>query len=292
VGLKSINDRFKKQAETQTQQSYIRQLKLGEGEKAWFRFMSSGEDDDHRLEDFYAHPIKDDNGRYTEAFCMMDQPGGTCQHCLTDKPKMRFGVWVWVNYVLRKRQNPSLEKNPNAKPWKKVKYKDELYYQQLIDDVRLFVRGPGKGRYLWNQLVKHAEDFGTLMDREYLLTRTGDGLDSTYTILPTNETSKLTEKQVEIYRQLPSVTDVMSGGKSWPPRDQKTEIVDESDAEELVAPSVVPSFTSDKIEIVDDLENENGVEELEAVRPSGSSDIDKAIEMAMAKITSDDEDDE
>ena len=297
MGLKSANERFKKQAEQQEQRSYIRQLKLGEGEKAWFRFLSTGEDDDYRLQDYYAHPYQDDNGRFVEAFCTMDEPGGVCSYCLAEKPKTRFGVWVWVNYVLRKRQNPQLEdakRYPNAKAWKKVRYRDELYYQQPIDDVRMFTRGPGKGRYLWNQLIRHAEDFGTLMDRDYLMSCTGTKVDTTYTITPTDETAKLTEKQMEAYRELPSVTDVISGRKTWPPRDQKVEITDDDDVEELAAPALVNVVVSDRIEAVDDLEDDNGVEELEAIRPAmgNKTEVDKAIEMALSKISGDDEEDE
>lgn len=240
TGIRSINEEYKKsQKEIK---SYVRKLTLGDGEKAFGNFLATGEESDHRYQSYNVHSVNN-NGRFDKEFCTYDDTGN-CARCLDSKPTQQFGVWVWVNYILRKKQNPALGKYDNAKTWRKVKYRDELYYYQEINDVRLWTSGPGNKRYIFNQLFEHFEQFGSLMDRGYIWSRTGSSKEDTnYLIKPMADTITLNEKQMEIYRQLPSVIDVVAGRQSWPPVSTSEIITDDGeDVEVLEAPAVVSNM--------------------------------------------------
>lgn len=237
-GLKAITEDFKKNAPTSFAPT-IRQLKVFKNEHAFVRFLATGDDKDHRFQSYAAHEMSDGN-KFWDEYCTSDDTG-LCDKCLTKKPKPRFGVWLWVDTVLRKFQNPAFtEGREGAVPWKKTIFgideegQPEAFYVQEINDVRLFTKGPGRQGYIINQLLSAYNNFSTLMDRPYIITRKGERMETNYSISPHGDKSPISEKQSSIYNQLPAIIDVLSGKAFWPPkRDADVKVEDGEVIEEF-----------------------------------------------------------
>lgn len=283
-GIKAINDRAKKQVE---QRSWIRRLTLSDGEKAWFRYLATGDDSDHRYQDFSIHRTKTTDGKFGWEYCTSDEENGDiCKNCLTSKQSYQFGVWVWVDYILRKRQNPALKDNDKATPWKAVKYNDERYYLQEVNAVRLWMSGPGQKRYILQQIIDAYDSYGTLMDRQYVMQREGAEKENTnYRIKPVNDKTNLTDKQLEAYRDLPPVREVVSGRQSYPPRDSviATGPSDDEEVEEFTAPAA--SIMTEKVV---SFESDDEPEELNFDNKIDPA-VDDAIAKALARIDGDED---
>lgn len=282
TGLRSANDQFKKSTFT----PFIRKLKLGDGEKAWFRYMSTGESDDPRYQTYNVHTHKEGDKWITD-YCTLDD-NGECARCLQAKPTSRFGVWVWVDYILRKRQNPGLGKNDKAEPWKKLRYREELYYKQDVNNVMLWESGPGMKKYIFNQVFEAFQQYGTLMDRIYVMSRTGAGVqDTNYLIKPVADQSTLNEKQMEVYRLLPPVTEVVSGRQTWPPKSTEQITADEGEEiEELDAPEPT-IITAEPDELNFDDSSDDDVEELDEIVVEKPDVIAKTIDDALNAMEND-----
>lgn len=290
-GIKRANEELKTKA---TASNWVRRLTIGDGERAWFRYMCTGDENDHRFATYNVHKKRSEE-RFETIYCTYEDDGA-CKECLVTKTSPQFGIWVWVDYILRKKQNPAIGKYDNAKPWPKVRYREEIYYKQDINDIRLWSSGPGNKKYIFNQLLEAYESFGTLMDRVYVMSRTGTGAqDTNYNIKPVAETSQLTEKQIEVYRQLPPIREVASGRQSWPPTDQAEAPEDGAEVLDFNAPEPEPIMAaSDTVEVLEggDDEDTEVVETIREVAPAGNDLIQAAIDDALRRTDEAEETDE
>lgn len=287
TGLKSVHEDFKKNSSTFTPS--VKQLKIYKDEIAFVNFLATGDDKDHRFQSYSVHEEKE-NDRFLEIFCTSDD-SGLCERCLHSRSKPRFGVWVWVDKVLRKFQNPAYtEGREGAKPWKLVKYgtgedgKPNAFYVQEVDDVRLWTKGPGRNGYIINQLLTAYNNYSTLMDRQYSITRKGERLETNYSVEPFGDKRPLSDKQLSIYSQLPSVNDVLSGKTQWPPKRENTVVITEEDEVDEFDPSAPIIQEPDAIEV--ELEDEE-VEESSSLNTTSELDdaqIKASIESVMGSL--------
>lgn len=137
-------------------------LKLADGESVTLRFLQELDEagknyssDRGELIGFYEHMDPED---YTKAFKCTAETEGRCAGC---------------------------ERVPANKKWRA---KGRLLGNVMVrgkegDEVKIFATGlSSKG--LAPTLVEYASDYGTLCDRDYKLTRRGEGINTTYTLLP------------------------------------------------------------------------------------------------------------
>lgn len=136
-------------------------IKLGDGDSVTIRFLQELDETGKNYDGdrgvaigFYEHMDPDD---FARAFrCTQDE--GKCLGC---------------------------EKVPSNKKWRA---KGRLLANVVVrgsegDEVRIFSTGlSSKG--LAPQLVDFSNDYGSLCDRDYKMTRRGTGIDTTYTLLP------------------------------------------------------------------------------------------------------------
>jgi len=283
TGLKGITENQKKSG-GMSGGPRARMIRIYDGENAFVRFLANGDDKDDHLQSFEVHPEQVD-GRFTSIFCTSDETG-LCTRCMNERAKAQFGVWLWVDRVLRKFQNPAFtEGREGSQPWKKVTWgeKDgqpEAFFVQPINDVRLLTLGPGRQGYILDQLLRSFNEYGTLMDRPYLIHREGAKLDTTYSFKAL-ERSPLPENMLVVYNKLPSIIDVVSGKAQWPlPVSSEVTVEDGEEVEEFNPDGPPTMQQSDAIELIEDEDNEgeSGVSEFV---PEQSSIGDEQI---MAKI--------
>lgn len=137
-------------------------IKLADGESITIRFLQELDETGKNFDNergvaigFYEHMNPDD---YTQAFKCTQDTEGKCAGC---------------------------ERVPTNKKWRA---KGRLLANVVVrngdsDEVKIFSTGlSSKG--LAPQLVDFSNDYGSLCDRDYKMTRRGEGINTTYTLLP------------------------------------------------------------------------------------------------------------
>lgn len=199
--------------------NFLPELRLVNGEQATVRFLSAGDGTDNRFGTARVHAIKKiskSGKRYAiDRFCTAEDEGH-CDLCdqLDDdenisKPTWRFAVWVWVENILHLHQNP--EPDEDEEEWVEVRTKtNKVYYREDIQAVKLFRKGYGQKGYLFDMFQSFFEQFGTLDDRSYRISRKGaDMLTTSYSILPNGSESALDPAILKEAKKLPSIEDVL-----------------------------------------------------------------------------------
>jgi hypothetical protein len=136
-------------------------LKLDDGESVTIRFLQELDETGKNYDEergvaigFYEHMNPDD---WTQAFKCTADTEGKCAGC---------------------------ERAPANKKWRsKGRLLANVVVRGDTDEVKIFGTGlSSKG--LAPQLVDFSNDYGSLCDRDYKMTRRGSGIDTTYTLLP------------------------------------------------------------------------------------------------------------
>ena len=192
-GLESLKSRHKEDKESQNFSSGTKFLRLGDGERAFVRFVVSGKPDDNekRFDEVKTHTFQVSSENASTYWKTVLCDGEKCKKCSkTEKPSSKFGVWAYVYYITH-------QKNKDSSDWKEVEQPGGKVYKEDVNDFRLFLQGYGKGDYLWNQLVEIYTDLGDLSKNIVKITRTGAQRDTSYTIVATGTVAKYPDKAAE-----------------------------------------------------------------------------------------------
>lgn len=217
-GLKKITQR---QKETRAEWgSPVPDFFLGDGEKAVVRFLTTGDEGDFHIATALFHEFKAQTATGTvseERYCSGSEDL-SCELCDGgDKKRVeRFGVWLWVDRIYRNKQTKRAEQDSSQK-YPKVKLPTgEIMFKQVVNGPQFWKRGLGHGQQLWNTIVAYFSRDGSLMAREYEISRRGAKLDTVYSILPNDVKTDPTPHQLEVKASLPKAFEVLAGRARWP----------------------------------------------------------------------------
>ena len=210
-----------KKAEEASKVSYtnrINFLYLGDHEVAELRFLTDADGlikaKIHTLQEMTPKGMK-----YTKKYCTMDDLG-TCSECAKGIAAKSFiYLWAYIFKVYHAAQNPKLDQYADAKKWSPVKLNDgKTYYVEEVNGPMVFRISIGQKQVYQNTLAGFARDYGTLIDRNYRISRTGKSLDTIYGITPLKE-SPMVDAIKDLY--LPDLGDVIIGKvKSMSPQEE------------------------------------------------------------------------
>lgn len=80
-----------------------------------------------------------------------------------------------------------------------------------VEETKILILPPGRNQINWNQFLEAAELRGTLKDRYYVISRTGKGLDTTWSIQSLDKEPFEYEDEVEI----PDTKEIIRGSGRW-----------------------------------------------------------------------------
>jgi len=185
VGLDSIMKDGEKPRTDRIQRNKIPSFKLRDGDKARFRFITDADNIIRAY--FHRIPIVFPSGKMwnEDVFCKREE-GIECEFCKrVDEQERKAGLklcsWVYAYEIQHKFQNPRLQKEEDAEVWKKNK---SGMYVENINKAMFWLSGVGKDKVLLKMLANLNAKYGTLLDREYEITRSGFDKGTTYTIIP------------------------------------------------------------------------------------------------------------
>jgi hypothetical protein len=151
-----------------------------DGDSALIRFLTNG--DELIAGQFHRVSKMSNNGNkyWDEMFCSGDDD---CPYCNSDEPdeiktSFRFIAWVWVH---EKRHEEQLDEE-----WEAKEVDDELKYIEKINKPMLFRHGYNLSIIITALYTK----YGSLIDRDFEIARSGSGLNTRYSVLP-EEKSKM-----------------------------------------------------------------------------------------------------
>mgnify|MGYP001559837288 CR=1 FL=1 len=220
MGITEIQTKYENEKANQ-QSSGNMELWLKDGDIAYVAIIPSGEENDHRLGDFWIHSdvqtITQDTGEkkttWTDYLCMktLDK---ACERCVGKNwPGHKFAFWVHALYILHAKQ-ANEEWEPIKSQTGVTKYKEE------INKTMLYKSGFGKGGYLWNQVVDLYGEIGKLNTNVVRIGRRGEKLDTSYTIAATQNPVKLPKDVLEQIAALPNVVDYYVAKLGGPAADE------------------------------------------------------------------------
>ena len=223
-GIKTMKDTQKK-IQASMKASGGRYIGIGDTESFLFRFMLN--EDSIINGYFHRVPMEQSDRKWTQdTLCL----GDDCPYCSSDdanisKKSYKFLTWVWVYYKLH--TNPDDEGK-----WEPVERDEGTFYQEKIDKAMILKQGYYFSRLLTAIYAK----YHSLIDRDYDCTRTGTGLDTSYSLFP--EDKKVMPKKVKAaIKELDSIESIIDGDKSDSkpkpkPKSKKKAIAEEEEVEE------------------------------------------------------------
>ncbi len=214
----------------------ILKIKLKDGEQALFRFLT--EPDSVISAEFHSVKEMTPKGEWrVPRYCSQDS---SCKYCAEGSTTgEQIFLWAYCYYILHKQQNPRLDTDSNASKWKRVRLggeDGEVYYQEEVNAPRIFRTGPGKGYTYKNILINYANEFGTYLDRDYKLIRSGAQKENTaYTLMP-KDPKPIDEEIKKIIKTLPDLAKVVSGeiiSFDQPKKEEVEKVGEGEDIEEI-----------------------------------------------------------
>jgi len=205
-----MNDRFEQlKLKVVTNQSG---QPVGEDAKiAKIRFLTDAKD----AESFWVHRLPKQTRlgkRFSVDVYCMAQEGGECNLCNNmnkeiSRVNRKLIFWVYVYHILH--VNPDKDGK-----WEKIKYLNQDFYKEVVEDIRLMYQGPGFNNSIETKFLNWEARFGTLCDRDYEWTRAGFGMsDTSYDLIPDpdgkTELSSVIKEAMEGLDTLQAVMDAL-----------------------------------------------------------------------------------
>jgi len=162
----------------------IRNLMIGDKEFAVFRFISDKDDFiDARAHDMQVSTPKGMKWAKNK-YCTEDRSCTYCAQGNDSKEKLFF--WIYVYYINHSKQNQYFEKNPTREEFKWAKTQDNLgniYFKEEVNSPMIFCIGVGKDGVYKKTITSWINEWNTLTDRDYKITRSGEGINTIYSFI-------------------------------------------------------------------------------------------------------------
>lgn len=232
-------------------------LSLLDGDRAYIRFIGTGNADDVLVDSAYFHRVtlmskKTGKPYNKDVYCprSIDQNDGPVTPCEyhdgvhgleASKVKLQIGCWLWVSGIHRANQNKEAMQDPN-KGWGVMEVGDppRKIFWETVNGPQVYKRGPGKGGSFMNQLKLIRDLQGGLNTTEFVIRRQGSGMEDTeyfHEPIAGTKDKAWEEAQKVIIAQLPGIQELFSGGETWP-RTAK-----DPGANDFIDPSTLTSLT-------------------------------------------------
>jgi hypothetical protein len=200
-GIEQI-DAKNKAIEERSNQVYIPEVRLSEDEDSVIlRFLN----DDPLDVDF--HQIQDPGDRAPRWVYCKKGDGEDCELCAKDigTYTRKFMFWAYVRIVLHAK--------PDGDKWKAVITKsNKTMYQEDVNAIKLFNFKFGRGQQFWKDIKDLYNEYGTWMDREYVIRRRGARGDQNVTYKITSlDKSPIPNEVAAIIGKLPSLEAIAKG---------------------------------------------------------------------------------
>ena len=200
-GLEKIDQR-NKAIEERRNQAFVPEVRLSEDEDCVIlRFLN---DDPVDVD---LHQVQEPGDRAPRFIYCKKGDGEDCDLCLKEVGTYtrKFMFWVYVDYILHSK--------PDGDKWPAVQNKaGKTMYKEEVNAIRLFNFKFGKSQQFWRDVKDFYDDYGTWMDREYMIRRRGARGDQnlTYKIIAL-EKSPMPNEISAIIGKLPSLEAVAKG---------------------------------------------------------------------------------
>lgn len=208
-GMDSLKKAQEQAREASGSKLFQNQLRLGgDARVARIRFLSD-------VDDFFwawFHPVPSTSRlgkKFTRLMYCTHQDGEDCQYCAktgedVSSVKRRLFFWVYVYDILHnKRKNDE---------WEGIEYLGDKYWKEPVNAPRILETGPGFNGTIENKFIHWAKRFkGTISDRDYEWTRTGDSFhDTSYDLVPIEDSkSELSDEQQEVKGKLKPLEEII-----------------------------------------------------------------------------------
>jgi len=210
-GLKEIQEKTA-EIEGLTAQSRIRTMYLGNGESSYIRFIDDDEMLQTKIHEY--EEITPTGKRFRKAYCLENLIGDPCKWCASGNyPKNVYVFLTYVYHTIHKNQNPELGSDPNAMKWEAVKQGGQVFYKEDVGGLRLLRLKWGKDFVNKNLILGFANAYGTLTDRDYIYSRTGEGIHTTYSFVPKDK-AEMADEVKAVIAEAPHIIEVLTGKAS------------------------------------------------------------------------------
>lgn len=134
-----------------------------------------------------------------------------CAYCNSGSKATRaIFMWAYVFDIYHTSQNKKLNSDPDAEKWESKKVGGETFYVQNFNAPMILMLPPGQKGALRSQLIEYDTEYGSIDDRNYRIKRSGNGLQTTYTVIPKKPTD-LEQEVMDKMLDLPDLTEVALG---------------------------------------------------------------------------------
>jgi len=197
------------EAEVASQQNRVKTLFVGDGETALIRFI-----DDEEMIQTKIHELEEmtpTGKKWPKRYCTESLQGVPCKWCAAGNfPKNIYVFLVYVSSIIHKGQNPALNTDSQATKWTPVKQGAQILYKEDVNEIRILRTKFGKDNYLKNMVLKFADEYGTLCDRDYKFSRTGASTKTSYSFVP-RDPSPISEVVLKAKKETPHLEDIITG---------------------------------------------------------------------------------
>jgi len=212
-GLKGIQEKAEEPAEQQqTNPNRMNFLWIKSGETALIRFI-----DDEQMLQTKIHEYEEiavTGKKYKDTYCYEHLTGAPCKWCAAGNIARNVYVFlVYVYSIAHKNQNPALNKDSNAISWEPIKQGNQVFYKETVNGLRILRTKFGKDGYIKESIIQFVNEYGTLCDRDYKYTRTGESMSTHYSFLP-KDPSKMSEEVMKAKAEAPTIEDIVIGNRN------------------------------------------------------------------------------
>lgn len=210
MAFKGLKEMQEKSAEVAalSGQNRMSHIFIDDGESALIRFVDDDEMIQTKIHEY--EELTPTGKRYRKAYCPENLYGKPCKWCAAGNYAKNLYVFLtYVYYILRKKQNPALNDNPEATKWEAIKQSGQVLYKEEVKDFRVLRLKWGKDSVNKNMVLNFANAYGTLTDRDYVFSRSGAGIRTSHSLIPKDK-EDLSSEAKEAISNAPSINEVLN----------------------------------------------------------------------------------
>lgn len=180
-------------------------LRLGNGDRGRFHFLTTGNDRYMAGGKFHFIPSAGGRGGLS-LLCLREFTRGAegCRFCDSGHSDIRdrFGVWVYAHYILHLGDNPE----DSGERWKQVTVQKRTFFQEILEKPLLIDMAKNYRRNWFNQFLKFYNEGGSDLSKHlYELQRVGVGRDDTDYTLRTVKAEVISAEHAKAVDDLPNI---------------------------------------------------------------------------------------
>ena len=193
--------------------------------RAIIRLLGDGGAEDVLFGVFNFHASGNATSFEDKGICLREL-GEDCRWCAENLQRRAMLVcWVWVKSIIHPQQKLST--------WEPVEIRGRgRAFKEDVNAPKILRKGIGKGRAFLELFVNYFQEYGALNNRDYVLSRTGAGFDTNYSLVPRGDASALTPDQERAKSQCKDILEYyrdQAAGRAAVATDNTIDLEDEED---------------------------------------------------------------